>query len=305
MKSYFLIFILCIVLAWGVGRINENTLLHEELSDQDRYYDMFTSGSPLSRPPLLVFSALTFVGKANFPILVNFLLYLSIGFLFWYATHDWIITLIALLGFSTTLITTNALYAQALVLIIALAFWIFRPPALYYIGLAILATFGHKFGIILAAMVYVCTQPMMANWMAFQKKWMLAIYVCLIVVCGMILLSGTKMTFFYPVLAISLGSMDTVFWFALFSLLFFTFYQNLKESDTDVLLMASLILIGAIANYFFLSKLEVDFWRILILFDWVALLYLGKIKSGMLMAWCPIILLLIGVARFVLGMHLL
>lgn len=313
------IVLLATVLSGLIVGINRNTLPYDGLADGQRYSDLLASGAE-GRPALLVLLPLTWFG--NFEWAGNFLLYIILGWIVYNVTKDYWITLLLLLGFSTTLLTTFNLFAQALVFLPGLYFWLNVPAEkrkdldmpeelrfrewghnqgkwLIYL---LFATFAHKFGLVFVVSMFFAKRIGGDDVKKMQRMFIF------LYIAAMLALAlsdrSLRLTFFYPTLIpFDLGSVNTYFWIAFLSAP--VAYLFSKTKNQAALAFAGFLLISAVWNQLGGSGLEIDFWRFLIFFEWIALIEIWRARAelGKLYQWIWV-LLLFGVVRLLTGLFL-
>jgi hypothetical protein len=311
------IFLLSFILTVLTPIINNNTLPTQSLNDNERYYNSIVNyENQMSGLYLLL--PLTALGKDGFFLAMSFVFYFCIGVFFFGYTKDKTITLLALLCFSTSLVTTFALYAQGLILLIAVVYWqkvefSWKESKLKEIGLwlgfALFTMAVHRYGILIWLCVF-------AAKLIPLKVPRIAVGAAYALVCGLLLFGGvnstTRLTFYYPtLLPIDLGTLNTILWLVFLSLpLFATFILTEKSEKTKRLALFTYL--GTFAFYLFITHLEIDIWRMMIFVDFVMLLEIARARAekfedpedkNQLLDYVPIVLLLFGLARLILGMR--
>jgi hypothetical protein len=298
------VLILAIVLSCVIEVINKNTVRFEGLADEQRYADAINKGVD-ERPLLHLLAPLLWTN--NFAWSVNFLIYLILGYTIYSYSKNWVLTLIVLLGFSTTLITTFNLFAQAMVFLPGIYFWLFVPvqkrwqdDSTKWLGFLIFATFTHQFGFLFVVGMYFAKRIG-----GDETKRMQWAFIFLYVVAMLVLALSDRtlrLTFFYPtILPFDLGSINTYFWIVFISAP--VAYLFSKTTNQSALAFAGIIMFAAIGNQLGGSGLEIDFWRFLIFFEWIALIEIWKARAelGRLFQWI-IIPFIFGVVRVGVGL---
>lgn len=319
---FVLLFVLSLALAAITPIINQNTLPMQGLNDNERYFDFITKQTS-QMPGIYVLLPLTWFGKDFFFFAMNFIFYLCISTYFLGFTKDKTITLLAILCFSTSLATTFALYAQGMIIIVALAFWLRVEfdwkgnkvmEMIQWGAFAAFCFLVHRYGIfiwmtIFAAKVVPAKIPRQPVIVAYA------------LICGLLLFGGVnstmRLTFFYPtLLPIDLGNFNTVLWIACLSLPLFYMFITTERSEKSKRFVLFTYL-GTFVFYLFVTHLEIDIWRMMILVDLVMLLEIARARAAQPMDpddqdernqfldYVPILLLLFGVARIILGMKIL
>jgi len=297
--------ILSFILAFATTELMKNTIPYKTLSDADRYIQSINDGGN-SRLGVQLLAPLVGISTDDFVTKTNFLFIFLIGYLIYTSTNSWRITLLAILGFSVSLMTYFSLLAQAIVIIVGLFLWTkvdvkgFKNFFIYLIA-GLFMTLTHKFGFFLWFLIVLIKTinpkdkdigiPVIISFLAAASLALIAFFP-----------SGERTTFFYYfLLPISLGSFDILYWLGLFGV---TLWMLLKtEDNAKELAMAMFIFFGAVANYLFVSHLEVDFWRVLIFFELMALIKIGQSKTkSELLKWAPWFLLAMAVERLILGL---
>jgi hypothetical protein len=282
--------ILSFLLSVATTTLIKNTIHYDVISDADRYINGITNGTTNSLGVRLLVP-LTGYGTVFFVTMTNFLFIFLIGYLIFTSTNSWRITILALLGFSVSLILYFSLLAQALVVIIGLWLWTKVEPKgiknnlIYLIAGAFMA-FTHKFGAPLVILIYIVKRFEVED--AIFPVWSRRLALLGYAIAGILLFlvffpSPERVTFFYYfLLPISLGAFDTVYWFGLFGVILWMLLKC--ENNTKELLIVSACLFGIIINYLFVSHLEIDMWRLLIFAELVSLIKIGQsnVKSELI-----------------------
>jgi hypothetical protein len=301
--------ILSFILAFATTAIMKNTIPFKEISDAQRYIDAITNGDNNSLgvrllAPLITESTNDFITKTNF------LFIFLIGYIIFTSTNSWRITLLALLGFSFSLLTYFSLLSQAIVIIVGLFLWTkveVKGITNFFIYLiaGLFMVLTHKFGLMLWLAIVACKTISIP--IKFEP-WIKHIAIFSFVCAGALLLitafsNPERVTFFYYfLLPISLGGfLDSIYWIGLFAMILWMLLKC--ENNTKELAMATVIFFGAIANYLFISHLEIDFLRILIFFELIAWVKIGQDKTNKyILKWLPWFLLAMAVERLILGL---
>jgi hypothetical protein len=301
--------ILSFLLSVATTTIIKNTIHYDVISDADRYIQGITNGTTNSLgvrllAPLISESTDDFVTKTNF------LFIFLIGYLIFTSTNSWRITILALLGFSVSLLTYFSLLAQAIVIIIGLWLWTKVEPKgiknnLFYLIAGTFAYFTHKFGAPLVILIYIIKRMEVENsiFPVWSKRLALLGYgVVGILILFVFFPSPERVSFFYFfLLPISLGPFDMIFWIGLFGVILWMLLKC--ENNTKELLIVSACLFAIIINYLFVSQLEIDCWRLIVFAELVALIKIGQSnQNGDLLKWAPWFLIAMGVERLILGL---
>lgn len=296
--------VLSFILAFATTEVINNTIGFQTLSDANRYIQSINDGGN-SRVGVQLMAPLVGVSTEDFVNKTNFLFLFVIGYLVYTSTNSWKITLLALLGFSTSLILYFSLIAQGLTILAGLWLWAkveakgIKNFFIYLIA-GLFMALTHKFGLQLWLLIVLVKtlNPKEVN--------SVPVIVAFLAAAGLAIVqffpSHERVSFFYYfLLPISLGAFDIFFWLGLFAVMLWMLLKC--EDNGKELAMAMLIFFGAVANYLFVSELEIDFWRILIFFELIALIKIGqsKVKSE-LIKWAPWFLLAMAVERLILGL---
>lgn len=311
-RFWIFLILACVALSLIIPQINNHTYGTSSItgfSDEYRYYVNIQNASIGERPAILLLYPLTVAGEEPFQVATTFLIYLLIGWMFYANTKDKLITLLALLCFSTTLLASTAIYAQAIVVIVGLYFWIYVPVEinrmclLKWLLFGMISLLSHALGILLVAalMFGKLYESRFRVYPEVIKPLFILIYVSsmfLLLTTGRI----TAINFFYPTISpVNLGSFNNFLWAAFLSLPIAVLFYN--TDSLGAVLVGCLIFVGATASLL-LSGLEVDFWRCLIVFDWIALFEIAKSKRKPMTTAVITILILFGLARVVLGLRI-
>ena len=298
-----IIVLVAAALSLFIEHINLNKMPVEGLADGQRYLNILSDGAN-GRPALIVLVPLTWFG--NFAWAGNFLIYVILGWIVYNFTKDCWMTLLILLGFSTTLLTTFNLFAQALVFLPGLYFWLNIPAekkeGWKWIAYLIFATFAHRFGLIFVVSMFLAKR--FGNNLK-ETKWMQIGFVSVYIVAMLVLALSDRtlrLTYFYPtLLPFDLGEINTYFWIAFLSAP--VAYLFSKTKNHAALIFVGFLLISAVWNQFGRSGLEIDFWRILIFVDFISIceIWRARAELGKLYQWIWI-LLLFGIVRVVTGL---
>ena len=312
--------LLCLLLAAVlVPAINKNTLTTQDLNDNHRYFQAMINND-VTQYGLYLLLPITALGETGFFITLNLVFYLAIGAFFLFYTKDKTITLLVLLCFSTTLVTTFSLYAQALLIIVAMVYWIKVEFSwnkgnvwniLKWAAFALFAMSVHRYGIL----IWLCVFAAKVVPARIPRKAVASAYVlvALLLLFGGVN-SGSRLGFYYPtLLPVDLGQLNTVLWLAFLSVpIIYTFIKTEKSENTKRFLFFTYL--GTFVFYLFVTHLEIDIWRMMILADLIMLYEIAKVRADkpldpddreQLLDWVPIVLILFGLARVILGMRLL
>lgn len=310
-KNLFYLLIISLLLSSATHVLMGNTIPFREISDADRYKESITQGVE-ARFGVSLLAPLTWVG--DFAFNANFIFILIIGYLIHSSTNSWKITMLALLGFSVSLMLYFSLLAQMVVIAMALGLWTkvdafdmkhaIRNHAIY-LAAGLFMALTHKFGLALWLLIYLVkairnhseTENKVARIAAVIS--FLAASACMLI--GFFQATERVSFYYFFLLPMSLGAFDMLYWLGLFSAILWMLLKC--ENNTSELIAATIIFIGVIANYLFVSHLEIDAWRILIFFELIALVRIGQSKqAGKLITWAPWFLILMGLQRIILGL---
>ena len=307
--------IIAFALAYVTNIIIHNTINYNVISDANRYIQEIKNGQS-NRTGLQLLSPLISGTTEDFVMKTNFLLFLSVGWLIYSSTKSWKITFLTWLGFSVSLLAYFSLLAQAIVIIMGLWLWTKIDPFedkhvirnhILYVFAGALAFETHKFGLPLVFLIYAIRvlDSRFRGKVEFNV-WARRLAVLSFIGAGVLLLavffsSTTRVSFFYPfILPMSMGAFDCVWWLGLIGVMLWMLLKC--ENNTKELIIVSICFLATIVNYLFISKLEIDFWRILIIPELIILLKVGQSKQiGNLLKWAPWFLIIIGVERLILG----
>lgn len=318
-RFWIVLIAICITLSLLIPQINVHTFGVSSptgFSDEYRYYNAIQNGSTGDRPAVLLLYPFTVAGIELFHIITTLMIYLLIGWLFYSHTKDKLITILALLCFSTTLLTSTAIYAQAIVIIAGLYAWIYCPVEATVKSLfkwflfAVLALFSHPLGILLVIVLMLGKSEWYKHLIQYDGRHLYSelirlLFILIYISSMFILLTTSRITavnFFYPTIApINLGAFNNILWAVFLSLpLVVLFYGS---GSDGAILVGCLLMIGATTSLL-LGGLEVNFWRCLIIFDWIALLEIAKAKRTPVITAALVFLILFGLARIPLGLKL-
>jgi hypothetical protein len=296
------------VLAFATTSLMKNTIPFQNISDADRYISGIQNGTEDSLGAKLL-APLTWSGTDDFITKTNFLLFLSIGYLVYSSTKSWKITLLTLLGFSVSLLTYFTLLAQAIVIVIGLFLWTKVEPKgiknnMIYLILGIFAFFTHKLAAPLIILIYLLKRFDMQDSVKRLAPYLAAFsYVVAIIFLVLVIFPNPeRVSFFYFfLLPISMGAFDGLYWMLLFGLILWMLSKC--ENNTNELLMVSVCFLTAVAYVLFISHLEIDFWRLLLIGELFALIKIGQSEmKGDLLKYMPWVLIAIGVQRLIIGL---
>ena len=297
------ILLVSLLLTLATEVIIQNHLKTNSISDANRYIQGLNDGTE-TRLGVRLLMPLAWLPESAFVMATNFILFFSIGMLIFYHTKDWLMTGVALLGFSVSLMAYFTLLAQAFVMVLGLWLWTRVEPKgakniFIYLMIGALMTLTHKLGAFIVLGIFVL------KWFPTKiigNSLKIAASISGIGIACFFLFAFfnnvERVTFFYPfLLPMSLGAYDIIFWLGLFAIIF---YMLIKTKDNEKELLFSIALfIGIILNYSFNSLLEIDAWRILIFVELIALLKIGKEKSFF---WPLVFMFLLGLERLILGL---
>lgn len=288
-----------LVLALLTNILIENTNQYPIILDTARYIELVKAYTGIELN----------MSVSEFRLITNFAIILYIGAIIYYQTKNWLITSCALLGFSVSLMLYASLLSQATVIIIALFLWTLdmmdeknaiRNNALFLI-IYFVAAYLHTFGGALVMLVYLA-KVFESNLKQYAKFFAVGAYLAL----GLLLLLVVQFDpwkadfFYYFLLPISLGSMDYFYWYFYFGVLLIivcSCKENIKE-----LLIAGACFLAAIISYLYLAHLAIAIWRTLAFFELVAWIKIGKDSNNQLIQWAPLLLLLMGIERLIVGL---
>jgi hypothetical protein len=299
--------IIAFLLSLATTALMANTIPYQTISDADRYIQQIKDGQAKLGTEMLA----PLIGTTkDFITRTNFIFILAIGYLVYSSSKSWRITILALLGFSVSLILYFSLLAQAIVVIISLFLWTkvetksLKDNLIYLVAL-IFSQLTHKFGGVLVLMVYLIKRMNLEE--RIPAAWIKRMAIFGYIVIGLFIFiaffsSPARVTFFYYfILPISLGPFDAIYWLALFGAIFWMLLKC--ENNSKELLVVLGCFAGIVINYLFISQLEIDTLRFLILAELIALIKIGQSKqAGNLLTWMPWILLAMGVERLILGL---
>ena len=294
---WWVVFLLGLTAVTGI--IIQNTNQYPVIRDANRYIQRFNIN----------------MNTEQFVFMSNLFIFTLIGLLVLIATDgNHIYTIVSLLGFSVSLLVYFSLLAQAAVVIIALALWIFvEDPAIagfdekrklldhaIFIIALIVCAFIQRFGWALILAVYFAK----AFWPQLKQhagKIAVIGYVCLgLILLAQVFPSPERVSFFYYfLLPVSLGSLDVFYWYGLFGVVLFLLFKC--KDNTKELLIAGLSFFAAVI-FFQVSHLEIDVWRMLVFFEvvtWIKIAQHIKLTDYFDL---PILFLLIEVERLIVGL---
>lgn len=307
------LFVLSFCLALATTTVIHNTITYRVTSDADRYIAGIQSGEEESLGAQLLIP-LTYGGTDDFITKSNFLFILAIGYLIYSSTNSWKFTIAALIGFSVSFILYFSIVAQAFVVVLALFLWtkinpfdakhIIKNNAIFLVT-ALLMLLTHRYGLILAAFIYLVKAIRFdegEKWRKAATNLMWFSYVIAGALLAYITVNNVQqVTFFYHfLLPMPMGLLDKVFWYGLFGLIFWLLTKC--QNNTRELVLVSLCLFSTVATYF-LSGLEIDFWRVLFFAELIAWIKIGQEKTeDKSIIWLPWFLLAMSVERLLLGL---
>ena len=301
--------IISFILAIATTALIHNTLPYQTISDADRYIQSIANGTTNSLGVQLL---APLIGETtnDFNTVTNFLMILAIGYLVYSSTNSWRITILALLGFSVSLMTYFSLLAQAIVIIIGLFLWTkvetkSLSDHIIYLAAAAFGQLTHKFGGPLVVLIFLVKRLEVEDsiFPVWSKRLAYLGYAIAAIILLSFFSSPERVTFFYYfLLPISLGPFDILYWLGLFSLIFWMLLKC--ENNTRELLIVSACFIGVAINYALSPHpLEIDAWRLLIFAELVALIKIGQSdQNGDLLKWTPWFLIAMGIERLIIGL---
>ena len=299
-------FVLYIALAVITSTVVHNTTQYSDLLDAGRYLEILNLNMDLNM----------------FVFLTNFIIFSLIGGLIYDATKSWKFTLIALLGFSVSLMVYSNLLAQAAVMIICLWLWTERNVGnLYddavYIAAFFVCMFLHKIGWAVVLMVYfakLLAPHLEGKWIKLYSTFhahtftraavLLALvgFACvgIVLLTQVFPLTAHLEFFYYFLIPISLGAYNMIYWYILFGMILWMLLAC--KDNTSELLVAAFSFFAACIYFFMGSGLEIDIWRMLIFFEMVAWIRIAKSQDNEFTKWVPIFFLLMGIERLIVGL---
>jgi hypothetical protein len=321
-KDLFYLIVLSAALSLITTTVMHNTIPYKVISDADRYIDSISHGTE-SRLGVQLLLPLTWGSPADFITKTNFLFILAIGYLVYSSTKSWKITALTLLGFSVSLMLYFSLLAQMIVIAIGLWLWTKVEPFedkhtirnhIIYILAGVFALFTHKYGGMLVLVIwlikllwyiinkdeFIWFKPDLNVW---ARRLAILSYICAGILLFIVFFpSPERVSFFYYfLLPISLGPFDMIFWLGLFGLILWMLFKC--ENNTKEILLVAFCFFAATINYLFFSQLEIDFWRILLFGELIALIKIGQSEiKGDLLKYAPWVLIAIGVQRLIIGL---
>lgn len=308
-----LVLVIAWILSFATTILIHNTLQDPNISDSLRYQDSLKKNIE-SRFGVYIFSMLRNDSPYEFLTKTNLFIFFIIGTMVYYSTKDWTITLLALLGFSVSLLTYFSLLAQAIVIMCGLFLWFAIPTKgiknhLLFLAIGFFMLLTHKYGLILCLAIYGIKSIESRTSKELQDKLLLYIkpLSCILyLILGIFLFlafssSSEHVEFFYPFLIpVSLGAFDILFWYLLLGTIL-ALLQLTKTSFKEVGI-ACIVFGGIIINYLAVTQLQIDVWRLFGFFEIVSLVAIARERQeNTWLFWIPIILLLIGIERLVVG----
>jgi len=332
-KDLVILIAICAFLAYADVEINQRMGL-PGLADGQRYFDSIINGkSALAFMQPLVST----MPEWAFVFSMTFTIYFAFGLVF-LSSKDWLMTLLALLGFSVTLLAGMNIYAQGMLMVAMLIFWKSKPKtdisscslnfpyelahsltntvlpwALFGIACLLLHQYGSiLFLVVLGSILLSKFSDGRLDINLGKFKYLAYAGFLAVLATGYFgIMQGTnRLTLFYPtILPGDFGLLNTFIWLTTLELpLFITFIKSTDENMKREVILVALIFFAACANFVWHSQLEVDFFRILAIGDLIMLYAIAEARARKPNEWnasIPLVLLLFGIERIVLGMRLL